>query len=156
MSRSVFTTRDRQTAEAISGIVYCNPFLAERVELERRALGAEFTPFFLVWHPRPDIEDDNPNVVRIAERVAALANRLRDRLGSAAALSDAERKLYQDVCFYALYYRYQRRFFDMVERPAAERGRHAPFFAEFRSEFRRLLGAPAVRMEAMRNHGCSA
>jgi transcriptional regulator with AAA-type ATPase domain len=147
MSRSIFTPRDRETAEAISGIVYCNPFLAERVELERRALGDEFTPFFLVWHPRPDIADDNPNVRRIAERVAALADRLRGRLADGLPLSDAERTLYQDVCFYALYYHYQQRFFEMVERPAAERGRQAPFYAEFRREFRRLLGPPEVGLE---------
>jgi transcriptional regulator with AAA-type ATPase domain len=147
MTKTFMSARERETAEAISRLVYCNPFLAERVELERRVLGDEFTPFFVVWHPRTDIEDDNPNVLRIAARVGDLAERLRKRLGGDAALTDHERTLYQDVCLYTLYYRYHLRLIDMVLRPeACRRGTHAPFYADFRRDFAHLLGRPEARL----------
>ncbi len=39
---ALLNSTDWKCAEAIAGIGYCNPFLPERVELERQALGARF------------------------------------------------------------------------------------------------------------------
>ena len=54
--------RERDLLEAISHLAYGNPFLAERIEWEKRALGAAFTPFFDVWHPRADVSTIVPLV----------------------------------------------------------------------------------------------
>jgi transcriptional regulator with AAA-type ATPase domain len=146
MPKAFLSRSERESIEAISRLAYCNPFLATRVELERRILGAEFTPFFVVWHPRRDVEDDNPNVLRIAERAAALAERLRERLAARVEMTDDERTLYQDLCLYVLYYRYHMKFLDMVLRPQASHGgRQAAFYREFRRDFDRLLGPREVR-----------
>ena len=39
---ALLTAKDRRTAKGIAGLGYCNPFLPERVEMERTALGADF------------------------------------------------------------------------------------------------------------------
>ncbi len=39
---AVLSSRDLRVAEAIGAIGYCNPFLPERLALERSALGAAF------------------------------------------------------------------------------------------------------------------
>jgi len=141
MPKAFLTPGERDTVEAIARLAYCNPFLATRVELERRILGDRFTPFFVVWHPRRDIEDDNPNVVRIAARAAELAERLRERLAEGIKPAGDEHQLYQDLCVYVLYYRYHMRFMEMTLRPEeCQSGRLAPFYTEFRRDFSRLLG----------------
>ncbi len=82
MPKLLASDQERQVTEAIAQLAYCNPFLGERVELERRVLGDEFTPFFAVWHPRADIEDDNPNVVRIAAVAEDLVVGTAEKSGS--------------------------------------------------------------------------
>jgi len=132
--------RDVPTVEAIGRLAYCNPFLEERIDLERRVLGKEFIPFDAVWHPREDVPDDNPNVVRIGERAAALVERIRAELAGGQAATERERGLYQDLCLYVLYYRVQIRLFDVLDRPKpGEAGRKAGFYREFASEMKRLL-----------------
>ena len=138
---------ERSVAEAISRLAYCNPFLGERIELERRILGDEFTSFYAVWHPRDDVEDDNPNVLKIAERATALAEDLRSRLGKCEKPDKDEIALYQDVCLYVLYYRYHLRFFEMITKQTdPEAKRSTPFFTDFRKDFERLLGMAKVRL----------
>ncbi len=141
------STRERETAEAIARLTYCNPFLGERVEIERRVLGDAFKPFFLVWHPRADLLDDNPNVLHIFAEAEKLVHDLRERLAAGARPDEAERKAYQDACLYALYYRYHTRFFEMATRPEDSRGgRDAPFWTDFRRDFEHLFGPEPVRL----------
>jgi hypothetical protein len=40
---------EREILRAMSGLAMCNPFLPERVENERQALGSDFTPLTAVW-----------------------------------------------------------------------------------------------------------
>ena len=87
---SLFDPADYRFADAVSRLAYCNPFLTDRVELEQRILGDAFTPFFAVWHPRADVEDDNPNIVQIGDLAEALAERLRKRL------TDGVKVIYED------------------------------------------------------------
>jgi DNA-binding NtrC family response regulator len=137
--------REREVVEAVSRLTYCNPFLSERVELERRVLGDAFTPFFDVWHPTLDIEDDNPNVVRIAERATALAEALRERLARGVPATQEERGLYQDLCMYVLYYRNQQHFLALFTQPERSgKGRKAGFYEGFRRDFDRLSGQPGA------------
>src|SRR4051812_50203911 len=68
-------------ATAVAHLIYVNPFLAERIEWERRALGAEHRPSGGGWHSRGDLALNNPNEERITERGTALAEAPRGRLG---------------------------------------------------------------------------
>src|SRR5215218_7297042 len=84
---------ERDFVTAVSHLAYVNPFLPERIDWERRALGEEHLPFDSVWHARGDPAGENPNEVRIAERSAALAEELRERLGGGARALSGPRPL---------------------------------------------------------------
>src|SRR6476469_10092 len=97
---------ERDFATAVAHLSYVNPFLAERIEWERRALGAAYLPIDEVWHSRGDLAGQNPNEALIAERAAALAEGRRERLVNGVRATAEELELYQDVAQYLLYYRY--------------------------------------------------
>jgi transcriptional regulator with AAA-type ATPase domain len=173
MSMRLLSDSERGFAAAVSQLAYVNPFLPERIEWERRALGDEHRPFDAVWHARADVLGENPNEARIAERTAALAERLRERLAAGARAASEEAGLYQDLVVYLLYYRYQERLYEAItaRRPdfgfytdfAADCGRFLPrlspvhLFAccyqvrrAFHSTFRSIIGRslPAARLRA--------
>src|SRR5438552_17070695 len=71
---------ERALAAALSRLGYANPFLPERIEAERAALGPAFVHADRVWSVRADRTVQNPNIARLGERAAALAATLRERL----------------------------------------------------------------------------
>ena len=79
---SLVSDREREFLDAVSRLTWCNPFGPERLTLEQKALGDDFTPFDVVWHSGSDAEGGNPNVARIAARAEELALSLRVRLTS--------------------------------------------------------------------------
>src|SRR5580704_16540733 len=87
----------RALLRAISQLGYCNPFLPERVELERAALGADFVEGEPVWSQQVQ-DPDRPrvNVWRIVERLEPLAEQLRTRLAGGAHASEPDLVLYED------------------------------------------------------------
>ncbi|HEV8581643.1 MAG TPA: sigma 54-interacting transcriptional regulator [Thermoanaerobaculia bacterium] len=135
---------ERDFATAVSRLAYVNPFLPERIEWERRALGGEHVPFDAVWHARAGEIGENPNELRIAERAAALAEALRGRLSGRSRATPVELELYQDLVAYVLYYRYQARLFETV---AGEAGRRPDFgfYADFAADLERFF-PPAGRL----------
>ena len=60
---------ERGALAAVAALTNCNPFVPERVELEKRILGSAFKPFAPVWYaegeagvfvePRPPKEQPN-------------------------------------------------------------------------------------------------
>jgi transcriptional regulator with AAA-type ATPase domain len=131
---------ERDFAGAVSALAYVNPFLPERIEWERRALGGEHVPFDAVWHARDDTAGENPNEARIGERTAALAEALRERLAGGARATAREVEVYRDLVSYLLYYKYQARLLAAIT--AAGRPDFA-FYAGFAADCARFL-APAL------------
>src|SRR6185312_9188954 len=131
---------ERDFATAVAHLSYVNPFLAERIEWERRALGAEHLSSDEVWHSRGDLAGQNPNEVRVAERAAALAEELRERLVNGVRATAEELDLYQDVALYLLYYRYEARFYAALM--AAGRRPDFGFYEDFVADCERFF-APA-------------
>ena len=98
--------RDEQiVARAVSGLAQGNPFLPERIEHERQALGSAFVVANPVWHLNVD-RPENPNVAALSARAAELLETARRRLdagGRGARLVEDEADLYEDLVFYALF-----------------------------------------------------
>jgi transcriptional regulator with AAA-type ATPase domain len=131
---ALLTDADRDFVTAVSHLAYGNPFVPERIEWERRALGADHVPVDVVWHARAELFGQNPNETRIAERAAALAEALRERLAGRTRATAAELELYQDLVAYVLYYRYQARLYGAI---VGEGGRRRPefsFYADFAAD----------------------
>src|SRR5438132_14375179 len=75
--------QSRTLAQAISTLAYCNPFLPERIEGERAALGSDFVASGTLWHVKGEPEP-TPNLNLLERRAAALADRLAGRLRAGA------------------------------------------------------------------------
>ena len=130
----LFNPEDRPLAEAIAALVHANPFLEERIEQERRALGDEYVASQPFWSLLPDL-DRKANIDRIAERCAALAEMLRERLARGARASEDDRRLYEDVVVYHLYEQHRDAILGLIERAAGER---VTFYGRFRDDVERF------------------
>ena len=102
---ALLSPRKTQVAQAISGIGYCNPFLPERLELERRALGAAFVEVGPVIWARPGVSIERlfPNVIRLRKRAEELVEEMRSRLQGDQPASSEDLLLYEDLALYLLY-----------------------------------------------------
>jgi hypothetical protein len=71
-----------RVAEAIAGITTCNPFLPERLELERKALGDDYVDVGPVLRTRPgtSLEEVFPNIPAFRARSEQLVGKIRQRL----------------------------------------------------------------------------
>ena len=116
--------------EQVSALARCNPFLPERKEHERAALGDAFEDVSPVWSKRLDRQ--NPNVAKIAARAESLAKSLRAKLDKTRPAED-EQRLYEELVFYVLYGRFERELERAIGAP------EIPFYSEFAREARAYL-----------------
>jgi transcriptional regulator with AAA-type ATPase domain len=94
--------------KAVSQLAHCNPFLPERIELEKAALGSDFSDDTGgVWSKRLEGETSRPNIERLTKLAEQTADELRSRLFSGAPANGNELQLYEDLILYLLYYRYR-------------------------------------------------
>lgn len=142
---AIFAASERRFAEILSSLAYSNPFLPERIELERQALGDDFDDSTPVWSRRDGLEDDRPNVARLNQLVESLADMARDKLRGKAAATEAELGLYEDLCVYRLYYRHWDGVGSLVRasaESASNRRGDAAVWKRFRDDFQRYLEIP--------------
>jgi len=72
---------DRALLGAVSELAHCNPFLPERIDLERSVLGPEFLESEPVWSMQvDDPKKPRANSWRVHEHVESLVDLLRQRL----------------------------------------------------------------------------
>src|ERR1035438_2140792 len=143
------TPQQRSFLTAVSQLVYANPFLPERVEFERAALGDAFVAGEPVWSQHVhDPEQPRANVWRIVERLEALAEQLQARLGEGVEGRPADLVLYEDAVLHLLYQRYYRHFFAAAFGPAAAQSDPARwrFYNNFLADWRRFFHIDAVRL----------
>jgi DNA-binding NtrC family response regulator len=106
---------ERSFAQSIVRLVYCNPFLPERIECERAALGDAFVAGDPVWNALGQATPDTSNVLKIGERADAMLLAVRQRIADGATTSAREWDLYEDLVFYVLYHRSRARLGEMVQ-----------------------------------------
>src|SRR5258707_121802 len=100
----LFSDAERTLLEAVSKLAYANPFLPDRIQYERDALGADFQPGEAVWSVQVEAQDTpRANVWRIVERLEPLMEELRQRLVNASEVTDKELSLYEDAAMPFLY-----------------------------------------------------
>ncbi|UCC29519.1 MAG: sigma 54-interacting transcriptional regulator [Phycisphaerales bacterium] len=130
--KAVLTAPQRQFARSIADLMYCNPFLPERIECEREALGGEFDESMAEWNLRGDIRGDHPNVRKLLERCEQLAEASREKLKrSTPRRGDLE--LYEDLVLFVLYYRFRDAFNEVIQ--SAPSARTTPSLASCYARF---------------------
>jgi DNA-binding NtrC family response regulator len=132
--------RERSFLEFISQLAYSNPFVPERIALERAALGDDFVPGEPVWSlPVEDPERPRENLWRIFARLEPLAEQLRGRVASSAATRKQDLELYEDAILHMLYLRNYRHFYEAGFGSTAGRPDRWRFYSQFRADWRRFL-----------------
>jgi hypothetical protein len=139
---------ERSVVAALARLATGNPFLPERVEHERRALGRTFTPVAVVWHEGVDLEAANPNVERINEHADRLAHELRERLARGAKSRRSELRDYEGLVWYWLYYRSEPVFRELIQQGREGRSTttRVAGYRRFRRDFERFLEIPGIRL----------
>ncbi len=135
----LFSAPERGLAEAIGAMSYANPFLPERVELERRALGPGYVE---VGGAKTLLEEgDNPNSAVLLARAEELLAAGRARPGRWAGAGEAELELYQAVALFALYHRWRDELARLTQRggEAGARALRVPWYGRFREQAVELL-----------------
>src|SRR6185369_802674 len=134
------TVPERRFLHATASLGYCNPFLPERIEWERAALGREYLEGEPIWSVSvADPDADLPNIIRIYERLGGVIEKLHGRLSAASDLSSEEMAAYEDSVHSLLYQRYYPDF-------RQARGRW-PFYKKFLADWNRYLVLPGKRFE---------
>jgi sigma-54 dependent transcriptional regulator, flagellar regulatory protein len=97
---------DLAFVRAVGQLNYTNPFLEDRLELERIALGDEFVfESHAYWSYTLDqATQRRPNLIKISERAKSVAQTIRKKLIDGCAASSEELQLYDDLVVYILFY----------------------------------------------------
>jgi len=140
---AVLEPREASFAEAISRLVYANPFLPERIDCERAALGAAFVDVGADWNVHAERFDDHANVQALQQRVGRLVEAARSRLASGAALQAGERPLYEALLLFHLYHRYRTRFDELIRSSPGPTAR-VDFYPAFLQDARPFVSASAT------------
>ena len=113
---TLLNDRERRVLSAISNLAYCNPFLSERTEHERVALGRDFVPGGAVWNASVNNPDAiNPNVPRLHARLESLMNQVHSRITKSSEVHPQDLAIYEDCVQYLLYQRYYPEFVKTAE-----------------------------------------
>src|SRR5271165_1388964 len=104
---SLLKASERRFLTAVSNLAYCNPFLPERTEWERAALGGEFVAKEVVWSANvEDPDQPSANVQRLYARLGPVLDEVRERVLQGGDVSDADFAVYEESVQYFLYERY--------------------------------------------------
>jgi hypothetical protein len=143
--KPLFPPSELRSVRALASLVGANPFLAERIALEREALGSGA-------RPAPDFlsatgvdEPVSPNVPLLGARAAELVERGRDRLLRGKGASPQDLLLYESLVLYRLYDRHSRELATLVaEGRRGEGALPVPFARTFLAEGERLRSVPGL------------
>lgn len=149
---AILSSRDLQGAEAIGAIGYCNPFLPERLALERTALGAEFLCADPVINlpPGADLKTIFPNFTALRERAEVLSEKMRRKLLSGVIPTERELRVYQNMAMYLLYNRHMSYLDTVATTPAelAKTTQSSAAWKDFQKDFISFLQLPGLPLPA--------
>lgn len=131
----ILPARDRRFLESVANLGYCNPFLPERVELERAALGRDFVDEGPIWSPSvSEPGATRPNIVGLDQKLPAAIEAAREKLGAARDLAADELAIYEECVHTMLYHRYYEAFVNAR--------RNYRFYRAFLEDWKRLCHIP--------------
>src|SRR5690242_19070719 len=133
------SSTQRQFLRHTSELGYCNPFLPERVDLERAALGDSFVEGEPVWSYSARHAGPRENVVRIQARLEPIVEQLRARLSSGTNATGADLVLYEDAVLQLLFNRYYPEIFDAGFGPRSRKSGRWRFYTRFASDWRHFF-----------------
>src|SRR4051812_2885841 len=144
----LLTDPQRFLAQSFSDLTYANPFLPDRIQLERDILGPDFIPSEEVWSARSDVPAERPNIAALSAKAESLAEEIRARLLENQKATPTELALYQDLVFYILYQQTRHNLNDYIL--AASKGtatRKIEFYRAFLSQLDHYFDLPNQKIQ---------
>lgn len=138
---------DRAFLQPLRELTYCNPFLPERIALEREILGNAFTAAGADWNAHPESVAEHPNLTELFQRCADLIERLSQSLARGTKPNAEDADLYEHLVLFKLYHNYVGPLRALIRRGGrtASAGGAARVYDDFRSGAARLLAFPGLR-----------
>ena len=132
---------DRYFLASVASLGYSNPFLPERINLERAALGSEFVSRGVVWSASvSDPDSTRANVTLLHRKLEDRMEALQSVLAAASDPQLDEWSIYEESVHYLLYQRYYLRF-------VAARGKWN-FYSDFLADWNRLCQVPGKQFQS--------
>jgi transcriptional regulator with AAA-type ATPase domain len=135
---AILNSEDHRFLSSVVNVSYANPFLAERIEFEREALGDDFDESQANWNLLGDDPDTQQiNTRKIAERAYAIVAGVQQQLKNGAVARRREIQLYEDTVLFLLYYYYAQRFKKSIVNP--KKDQTYDYFKEFTHYWRHFF-----------------
>ena len=142
----LFSPLDRAFAEAVRRINSCNPFLPERIEAERIALGPDFEERGADWNTRPPSTQPEENHVKLTARCAEIVGRIGLAWPCDGKIGRDDAALYEALVEYWLFQIYAPRFDGLILAAlAGGGGEKVDFYPAFRAEVESRFNLPGLR-----------
>jgi hypothetical protein len=124
---AILSPEERTFLTSVTRVSYANPFLPERIDCEREALGAEFDESHANWNLLgDDPETHQINTMKIAQRAYPIIAGFQEQLKKGAAATGQEIELYEDTVLFLLYCNYAQKFKKSIIDP--KKGRTYAYF----------------------------
>lgn len=141
---TLFNHDEQSQARLIGDLAFSNPFLPERIALERRILGAAHVPAGAVWSADPRVLGDNPNVAEIRRLAERLADGARQRIVAGYAPTPAEWASYEELTLHVLFYRFEDPMYRELEAAPGSAPGPVGYYRAFRADALRFLALPGA------------
>ena len=137
----LFKDGERAAAEAIAALNYTNPFMPERITLEKTILGSVYRDQGPVWNVRSKSGDSKLNIEGIKDATARMVEVLTQRMHDKNVKADRdEYNIYEDVVVYHMFEQYREQ---MTESIYTDQGNvELKCFSVFQNELTGLLNVP--------------
>jgi len=137
---------DRAFLQAVSKLAYCNPFLPERLEYERDALGDEFSEEETVWSVRvDDPERPRANLGKISAQLETVCESLRAVLVSGVPVTETVLELYESGVLFWLYRKYEESLHAAIVAELEKKSdARFDFYADFLRDWQRYFHLPDI------------
>jgi len=111
---ALFPPADRPLITAIGQLGFVNPFLPERIELERLILGDQFVAGETVWSMNQLSGSETENLEQISLLAARVVSAAQLKLAKGVAASKRDLQLYVDLALYHLFDQFRSDFHQMI------------------------------------------
>ncbi len=120
---ALFSSTDQKRFSAIGQLGFVNPFLPERIELERAILGDQFVAGETVWSMEHLQGSETENLDRISKLTTDIVSQVQSQLAEGVTASRRDLKLYTDLALYHLFDHFRADLHEMIA--AAHAGQKA-------------------------------
>lgn len=141
----------KRQLELFASLAICNPFLTQRIDLERKVLGDRFEEDGMAWSRRLEFTDrERFNVTRLTDAAIALIDEVKQQVDSGKSLSRDSLTDYWYVVIYALLYRHI-----VYQDPANLRDPQstAKIWKDFQRDYRSLVNLAGLDGEITQSAG---